>query len=123
MLVFHVFCGTFVAKLPLLTCVHIYVCVLCFSVWDALTDNYISTWDGPDSEGLNGNLSEQEVQVAPHLSIWFRSWEMCCWACKKPIISKHAFLFWNGEFNWVSVAFSNMYGKHHFLWLTEANVF
>ncbi|XP_019941816.1 fasciculation and elongation protein zeta-1 isoform X2 [Paralichthys olivaceus] len=30
-------------------------------VWDALTDNYISTWDGPDSEGLNGNLSDQEV--------------------------------------------------------------
>ncbi|XP_037605320.1 LOW QUALITY PROTEIN: fasciculation and elongation protein zeta-1 [Sebastes umbrosus] len=28
-------------------------------VWDALTDNYISTWD--DSEGLNGNLSEQEI--------------------------------------------------------------
>lgn len=42
---------------------------------------------------------------------------------KKPIISKHSFLFWNGEFIWVSVAFSNMYGKHHFLWLTEANVF
>uniref|UniRef100_A0A3P8T2U7 Fasciculation and elongation protein zeta 1 (zygin I) n=1 Tax=Amphiprion percula TaxID=161767 RepID=A0A3P8T2U7_AMPPE len=30
-------------------------------VWDALTDNYISTWDGADSEGLNGNLSDQEV--------------------------------------------------------------
>ncbi|KAM4545439.1 fasciculation and elongation protein zeta-1 isoform 2-T2 [Odontesthes bonariensis] len=30
-------------------------------VWDALTDNYISTWDGPNSEGLNGNLSDQEV--------------------------------------------------------------
>ncbi|XP_019941815.1 fasciculation and elongation protein zeta-1 isoform X1 [Paralichthys olivaceus] len=30
-------------------------------VWDALTDNYISTWDGPDSEGLNGNLSDQEI--------------------------------------------------------------
>ncbi|XP_031727504.1 fasciculation and elongation protein zeta-1 isoform X2 [Anarrhichthys ocellatus] len=30
-------------------------------VWDALTDNYISTWDGTDSEGLNGNLSEQEI--------------------------------------------------------------
>uniref|UniRef100_A0A3Q3AMI2 Fasciculation and elongation protein zeta 1 (zygin I) n=1 Tax=Kryptolebias marmoratus TaxID=37003 RepID=A0A3Q3AMI2_KRYMA len=29
-------------------------------VWDALTDNYISTWDGPNSEGLNGNLSDQE---------------------------------------------------------------
>ncbi|XP_068186820.1 fasciculation and elongation protein zeta-1 isoform X2 [Antennarius striatus] len=28
-------------------------------VWDALTDNYISTWDGP--EGLNGNLSDQET--------------------------------------------------------------
>lgn len=37
--------------------------VLLCSVWDALTDNYISTWDGPDSEGLNGNLSEQEVHV------------------------------------------------------------
>ncbi|KAF7661066.1 hypothetical protein LDENG_00270070 [Lucifuga dentata] len=30
-------------------------------VWDALTDNYISTWDGSDSEGLNGNMSEQEI--------------------------------------------------------------
>ncbi|XP_060941341.1 fasciculation and elongation protein zeta-1-like [Limanda limanda] len=30
-------------------------------VWDALTDNYISTWDGLDSEGLNGNLSDQEI--------------------------------------------------------------
>ncbi|XP_034539886.1 fasciculation and elongation protein zeta-1 [Notolabrus celidotus] len=30
-------------------------------VWDALTDNYISTWDNPDQEGLNGNLSEQEI--------------------------------------------------------------
>lgn len=30
-------------------------------VWDALTDNYISAWDGPDSEGLNGNLSDQEI--------------------------------------------------------------
>uniref|UniRef100_A0A7N6AL90 Fasciculation and elongation protein zeta 1 (zygin I) n=1 Tax=Anabas testudineus TaxID=64144 RepID=A0A7N6AL90_ANATE len=30
-------------------------------VWDALTDNYISTWDGTDSEGLNGNLSDQEI--------------------------------------------------------------
>ncbi|XP_061754039.1 fasciculation and elongation protein zeta-1 isoform X2 [Nerophis ophidion] len=30
-------------------------------VWDALTDNYITGWDGPVSEGLNGNLSDQEV--------------------------------------------------------------
>uniref|UniRef100_A0A3B3ZLH5 Uncharacterized protein n=1 Tax=Periophthalmus magnuspinnatus TaxID=409849 RepID=A0A3B3ZLH5_9GOBI len=30
-------------------------------VWDALTDNYISTWDGADEEGLNGNLSDQEI--------------------------------------------------------------
>ncbi|XP_029030035.1 fasciculation and elongation protein zeta-1 [Betta splendens] len=30
-------------------------------VWDALTDNYISTWDGADAEGLNGNLSDQEI--------------------------------------------------------------
>uniref|UniRef100_A0A8C4DYB8 Fasciculation and elongation protein zeta 1 (zygin I) n=1 Tax=Dicentrarchus labrax TaxID=13489 RepID=A0A8C4DYB8_DICLA len=30
-------------------------------VWDALTDNYISTWDGSDSEGLNGNLCDQEI--------------------------------------------------------------
>lgn len=30
-------------------------------VWDALTDNYISTWDGPNSEGLNGNLSDPEI--------------------------------------------------------------
>ncbi|KAJ0061445.1 hypothetical protein NL108_001546, partial [Boleophthalmus pectinirostris] len=30
-------------------------------VWDALTDNYNSTWDGADQEGLNGNLSDQEI--------------------------------------------------------------
>lgn len=30
-------------------------------VWDALTDNYISAWDGPDPEALNGNLSDQEI--------------------------------------------------------------
>lgn len=30
-------------------------------MWDALTDNYISTWDNPDQEGLNGNPSEQEI--------------------------------------------------------------
>uniref|UniRef100_A0A3P8WPE2 Fasciculation and elongation protein zeta 1 (zygin I) n=1 Tax=Cynoglossus semilaevis TaxID=244447 RepID=A0A3P8WPE2_CYNSE len=30
-------------------------------VWDALTDNYISAWDNPDPEGLNGNLSDQEI--------------------------------------------------------------
>nr|XP_057942065.1 fasciculation and elongation protein zeta-1 [Doryrhamphus excisus] len=29
-------------------------------VWDALTDNYIA-WDGAPSEGLNGNLSDQEI--------------------------------------------------------------
>ncbi|RVE55549.1 hypothetical protein OJAV_G00235150 [Oryzias javanicus] len=31
------------------------------SVWDALTDNYISTWDATNSEGLNGSLSDREV--------------------------------------------------------------
>ncbi|XP_056140744.1 fasciculation and elongation protein zeta-1 [Lampris incognitus] len=30
-------------------------------VWDALTDNYISTWDNPATEGTNGNLSDQEI--------------------------------------------------------------
>ncbi|XP_010892305.1 fasciculation and elongation protein zeta-1 isoform X2 [Esox lucius] len=34
-------------------------------VWDALTDNYIhssvSSWDEPNSEGFNGNLSDQEI--------------------------------------------------------------
>uniref|UniRef100_A0A671U2S7 Fasciculation and elongation protein zeta 1 (zygin I) n=1 Tax=Sparus aurata TaxID=8175 RepID=A0A671U2S7_SPAAU len=30
-------------------------------VWDALTDNYITTWDAPASEGHNGNLSDQEI--------------------------------------------------------------
>uniref|UniRef100_A0A3P9LTB6 Fasciculation and elongation protein zeta 1 (zygin I) n=1 Tax=Oryzias latipes TaxID=8090 RepID=A0A3P9LTB6_ORYLA len=30
-------------------------------VWDALTDNYISTWDTTNSEGLNGNLSDREI--------------------------------------------------------------
>uniref|UniRef100_A0A8C4ZQY0 Fasciculation and elongation protein zeta 1 (zygin I) n=1 Tax=Gadus morhua TaxID=8049 RepID=A0A8C4ZQY0_GADMO len=30
-------------------------------VWDALTDNYISSWDNPSSEALNGNLSDQEI--------------------------------------------------------------
>lgn len=38
------------------------MCV-CYSVWDALTDNYISKWDGQDAEGLNGNLSDQEVTI------------------------------------------------------------
>lgn len=53
---------------------HVHVCVSVFcSVWDALTDNYISTWDGPESEGLNGNLSDQEVPVTPHFSVWFSS--------------------------------------------------
>uniref|UniRef100_A0A672KZ56 Fasciculation and elongation protein zeta 1 n=1 Tax=Sinocyclocheilus grahami TaxID=75366 RepID=A0A672KZ56_SINGR len=36
-------------------------------VWDALTDNYIpssvSSWDDPTSETLNGNLSDQEVNI------------------------------------------------------------
>ncbi|XP_071376275.1 fasciculation and elongation protein zeta-1-like [Centroberyx affinis] len=31
------------------------------NVWDALTDNYISSWDNPNAEGLNGNLSDQEI--------------------------------------------------------------
>lgn len=34
-------------------------------VWDALTDNYVptsvSSWDDPNSEGINGNLSDQEI--------------------------------------------------------------
>ncbi|XP_061558913.1 fasciculation and elongation protein zeta-1 isoform X3 [Phycodurus eques] len=30
-------------------------------VWDALTDNYRASWDGPDSEGFNGNLSDKEI--------------------------------------------------------------
>uniref|UniRef100_A0A4W5K1D6 Fasciculation and elongation protein zeta 1 (zygin I) n=1 Tax=Hucho hucho TaxID=62062 RepID=A0A4W5K1D6_9TELE len=34
-------------------------------VWDALTDNYVpssvSSWDDPNSEGFNGNLSDQEI--------------------------------------------------------------
>ncbi|XP_048873686.1 fasciculation and elongation protein zeta-1 isoform X1 [Brienomyrus brachyistius] len=34
-------------------------------VWDALTDNYLpssgSSWDDPNSEGFNGNLSDQEI--------------------------------------------------------------
>ncbi|KAJ8275939.1 hypothetical protein COCON_G00076910 [Conger conger] len=34
-------------------------------VWDALTDNYLpssgSSWDTPNSEVLNGNLSDQEI--------------------------------------------------------------
>ncbi|XP_067085134.1 fasciculation and elongation protein zeta-1 [Osmerus mordax] len=34
-------------------------------VWDALTDNYVqssvSSWDEPNSEGINGNLSDQEI--------------------------------------------------------------
>ncbi|XP_028840545.1 fasciculation and elongation protein zeta-1 [Denticeps clupeoides] len=35
-------------------------------VWDALTDNYmpssVSSWDDPNSEGINGNLSDQEIR-------------------------------------------------------------
>ncbi|XP_014053106.1 fasciculation and elongation protein zeta-1 isoform X2 [Salmo salar] len=34
-------------------------------VWDALMDNYVpssvSSWDNPNSEGFNGNLSDQEI--------------------------------------------------------------
>lgn len=30
-------------------------------VWDALTDNYNSAWDGLDAEGLNGNMSDPEI--------------------------------------------------------------
>lgn len=30
-------------------------------MWDALTDNYISTWDSPNPEGLNGNHLDQEI--------------------------------------------------------------
>uniref|UniRef100_A0AAR2IR18 Fasciculation and elongation protein zeta 1 (zygin I) n=1 Tax=Pygocentrus nattereri TaxID=42514 RepID=A0AAR2IR18_PYGNA len=34
-------------------------------VWDALTDNYmpssVSSWDGPNSETLNGNISDDEI--------------------------------------------------------------
>ncbi|XP_046898876.1 fasciculation and elongation protein zeta-1 [Hypomesus transpacificus] len=34
-------------------------------VWDALTDNYspssVSSWDEPNSQGINGNLSDQEI--------------------------------------------------------------
>ncbi|XP_061155467.1 fasciculation and elongation protein zeta-1 [Syngnathus typhle] len=30
-------------------------------VWDALTDNYIAAWDGPDSEGFNANFSDKEI--------------------------------------------------------------
>lgn len=45
--------------------VYIIVCVCACSVWDALTDNYlpssVSSWDGPNSETLNGNLSDDEV--------------------------------------------------------------
>lgn len=53
------------------------VCVLSCSVWDALTDNYISTWDGPASEGLNGNLSDQEVHVTPLFFISTMSYLTC----------------------------------------------
>lgn len=49
---------------------YVCACVLFHSVWDALTDNYISTWDGPDSEGLNGNLSDQEVHVTLTISLF-----------------------------------------------------
>lgn len=43
--------------------------VLFCSVWDALTDNYIATWDGTDSEGINGNISDQEVHFMPRLHV------------------------------------------------------
>lgn len=47
------------------------VCVFVCSVWDALTDNYlpssVSSWDGPNSETLNGNLSDDEVS---ELFLW-----------------------------------------------------
>ena len=55
----------------MLTCVHVCVCVsvLFCSVWDALTDNYITTWDAPASEGHNGNLSDQEVHIILPFSV------------------------------------------------------
>lgn len=48
-------------------CVYKCPCMCLCSVWDALTDNYIpssvSSWDDPASETLNGNLSDQEVNI------------------------------------------------------------
>lgn len=44
------------------------------SVWDALTDNYISTWDGADSEGLNGNISDPEVHATLTHFLFFLVW-------------------------------------------------
>lgn len=48
-------------------CLCLYICLVCVcSVWDALTDNYlpssVSSWDCPNSETLNGNLSDDEVR-------------------------------------------------------------
>lgn len=75
------------------TCVHVCFYVLFCSVWDALTDNYISTWDGPASEGLNGNLSEQEVHATPHLSIWFRFDQCAIRPIEQFLISKLSSVF------------------------------
>ena len=100
------------------------LCVIFYSVWDALTDNYISTWDGPDSEGFNGNLSDQEVNVIHifrcglclvnvQLGLWYKS------ASDK----KTFFLILESKFDRFPMTFSYMYGRHDFLQLTKGNMF
>lgn len=76
-----------------------YVFVLLCSVWDALTDNYISTWDGSTSEGLNGNLSDQEVQSL-HIFLFNLHPGNVLWGCYRvTIISKVDFFFYFGKVN------------------------
>lgn len=62
------------------------VSVLFYSVWDALTDNYISTWDSTDSEGLNANLSDHEVRV--HIFLLNCMWLRTNWSVRFLVVKK-----------------------------------
>lgn len=85
-----------------LQCWWLNVCLLCpcFSVWDALMDNYVpssvSSWDNPNSEGFNGNLSDQEVTPSNILQNTLRSSEESCFSIfQPPFFSTGKTTFWD----------------------------
>ncbi|XP_058865538.1 fasciculation and elongation protein zeta-1-like isoform X3 [Acipenser ruthenus] len=51
-------------------------------VWDALTDNYMpsngSSWDDPNTETLNGNLSDQEIHEKEEEELNEKNEHTCC---------------------------------------------
>ncbi|XP_029107160.1 fasciculation and elongation protein zeta-1 isoform X1 [Scleropages formosus] len=59
-------------------------------VWDALTDNYLpssgSSWDDPNSEGLNGNLSDQEIHEKEEEEMNEKNDNMSCLS-EEPLIT------------------------------------